>query len=84
MMLLGLARSFRLANSKTVNPAVTRLLSMSGGSMPSDDKLKPFYALGINVAKQVGGELKQILDAEEIKVIHGLTITTKAIKPDDA
>tara|TARA_B110000090_G_C13061153_1_gene323445 strand:- start:85 stop:240 length:156 start_codon:yes stop_codon:yes gene_type:complete len=41
---------------------------MSGGGMgmPADDAQKPFYALGVNVAKQVGGELKGILDAGEI------------------
>lgn len=40
-----------------------------GGSLPSDDALKPFYALGINIAKQVGGEIKGILTKEEIDVM---------------
>lgn len=35
--------------------------------MPSDDAQKPFYALGVNVARQVGGELKGILTPEEIE-----------------
>lgn len=46
-----------------------RMLSMKGGAMPSSEDLKPFYALGINVAKQVGGELKGILTADELKVM---------------
>lgn len=57
---------------------------MSGGNMPDDDKLKPFYALGINVAKQVGGELKQILDAEEVKVmLDGFNDSMKGENPED-
>ena len=37
---------------------------MSGGA--GGDNMKPFYTLGINVARQVGGELKGILSKEEI------------------
>lgn len=43
---------------------MTRMLS----SKPSEDHM-PFYALGINVAVQVGGELKGILNNEEIKAM---------------
>ena len=40
------ARSSRSAISK-------RLLNMKGGSIPESEEMKPFYALGINVARQV-------------------------------
>lgn len=31
--------------------------------------MKPFYALGVNIAQQVGGELKTILSKEEVEVM---------------
>lgn len=34
--------------------------------MPESDEMKAFYALGVNIAKQVGGEVKRILSPEEI------------------
>lgn len=37
--------------------------------MPTDDTMKPFYALGVSIAKQVGGELKTILSKEEVSVV---------------
>lgn len=43
-----------------------KFLSLRAGSLPESDEMKPFYALGINVAKQVGGEIKGILSKEEI------------------
>lgn len=42
---------------------------MSGGSIPDNEELKPFYALGVNVAKQVGGELKSILTPAELEIM---------------
>ena len=48
--------------------AVARLLSMSGGATVPEES-KPFYALGVNVARQVGGELKGILTKEEIVIL---------------
>jgi len=50
--------------STRMTQSVGRVLRMSGGSVP--DASKPFYALGVNVARQVGGELKTILTKEEI------------------
>ena len=41
---------------------------MSGGQLPTDDNLKPFYALGVNIARQVGGDIKPLLSAREIAV----------------
>lgn len=55
--------------SKNSLTTSSRFLSMSGGNIPSKDEIKPFYALGINVAKQVGGELKTMLTAEEIEAM---------------
>jgi FKBP-type peptidyl-prolyl cis-trans isomerase FkpA len=40
---------------------------LSSGPLPEDQM--PFYALGINVALQVGGELKGILSKQEIKAM---------------
>jgi hypothetical protein len=34
--------------------------------LPESEELKAFYALGVNVAKQVGGEVKGLLNKEEI------------------
>jgi FKBP-type peptidyl-prolyl cis-trans isomerase FkpA len=38
----------------------------SGGSLPQTEELKSFYALGVNVARQVGGELKGLMSSEEL------------------
>ena len=40
-----------------------------GGAFPVDEEKKAFYALGVNVARQVGGELKGILTKDEIAVM---------------
>ena len=31
----------------------TRLFSLKGGSMPESEEMKPFYALGVNIGRQV-------------------------------
>jgi FKBP-type peptidyl-prolyl cis-trans isomerase FkpA len=42
--------------------------------MPEAEAMKPIYALGVNIAKQVGSELKGILTTEEISImISGFT-----------
>lgn len=67
--------SARSTTSRSMKIA-TRLLSMSGGGAES----KPFYALGINIAKQVGGELKGILTPEELEELvigFGASMTNK-------
>ena len=63
MVMLASAVAFR-RGSRLLTGSVGRVLNMSGGSVP--DASKPFYALGVNVARQVGGELKTILTQEEI------------------
>lgn len=46
---------------------LTATRALSG--VPNDEADKPFYALGVNVARQVGGELKNVLSKEEIEVM---------------
>ena len=42
--------------------------------MPTDDAMKPFYVLGVNIALQVGNELKTMLSKEELDLcIKGFT-----------
>ncbi len=45
------------------------LLEILFGSIPDSEEMKPMYALGINIAKQVGGELKGMLSEAEIEVL---------------
>ena len=33
------------------------------------EEMKPFYALGVNIAQQVGSELKTLLSPDEIDVM---------------
>ena len=43
-------------------------------NLPTNEDHKPFYALGVNVARQVGGELKGVLSKEEIELmLHGFS-----------
>lgn len=37
--------------------------------MPESEEMKTFYTLGVNIARQVGGELKTMLTKEEIEVM---------------
>jgi len=74
---LGISRN-AIAFSRVTNTqsrrVVNRLLAMQGGSLPDSDEGKTVYALGVNIAKQVGGELKGILTPEEIEfVTQGFT-----------
>ncbi len=49
-------------------------MSIKGGQLPSDDAMKPFYVLGVNIALQVGSELKTMLSKEELDLcIKGFT-----------
>lgn len=44
---------------------------MATGSFPYDDEKMPFYALGVNLAKQVGGQtgFKSLLEDEELELV---------------
>jgi len=46
---------------------INRALSMNAGGVSED--MKPFYALGVNVANRNGAELKSIMTKEEISVM---------------
>jgi FKBP-type peptidyl-prolyl cis-trans isomerase len=65
IMLLSVASAFRGRGSAQVQ--ARRLLSLRAGAVSDADK--PFYALGVNVARQVGGELKGILSPDEINAM---------------
>jgi len=54
--------SFRLPTS------LVRHLSSSSG-MPFDDAKMPFYALGVNVARQVGSQIKELIDDDELEIM---------------
>lgn len=76
--------SARISSSSRSMKMATRLLSMSGGADSAE--MKPFYALGINIAKQVGGELKGILTTEELEAMvsgFGASITSKLSADDE-
>mmetsp|Transcript_24316 Transcript_24316/g.29913 ORF Transcript_24316/g.29913 Transcript_24316/m.29913 type:complete len:250 (+) Transcript_24316:147-896(+) len=44
---------------------------MSSSGMPLDDDKMPFYALGVNLAKQVGGQtgFNSLLDEDELEIV---------------
>jgi FKBP-type peptidyl-prolyl cis-trans isomerase FkpA len=61
-----------------VNP-----LWIQGGAVPSNADDKPFYALGINIARQVGTELKTILTPDEMAImIEGYADSMKSSMGD--
>jgi FKBP-type peptidyl-prolyl cis-trans isomerase len=65
-----LLRTARAWATPRPNPALTRLLS-SKGPMPYGDDKMPFYALGTNLAIQVGGQgnLKTLLEDDELDIV---------------
>lgn len=66
-MVLGLGRAFVVGSHSRYG----RLLSLSAGNtgLPANEDDRVFYTLGVNVARQVGGELKGILSKEEAKLM---------------
>lgn len=77
---LSLATCKAFFSTTTTSQWGCRLMSIKGGE--SDD-VKAFYALGVNIARQVGGELKGILSAEETEqMLAGFGDSMKA-KIDD-
>ena len=81
---LSTSRAFSRSSQAGVKNFASRLLSLSGGALPDNEELKPFYALGVNVAKQVGGELKGILTEEELKImVDGFADSLSDKVPDD-
>ena len=68
-------RFSQLAESLCLNFHLTfSLFHLLGGSIPESESEKVLYSLGINIARQVGSELKPQLTKEEINtVILGFT-----------
>jgi FKBP-type peptidyl-prolyl cis-trans isomerase FkpA len=60
-------QAFASPAMRTQSRLLTRVLQMQGGATP--EAQMPFYALGVNIAGQVGGELKGILTKEEIEAL---------------
>eukprot|EP01038_Epipyxis_sp_PR26KG_P004124 gene4124-5878_t len=75
-----------IKNAASCTGTITRLLSLKGGAgfLPEADESKAFYALGINIALQVGGELKNILSKEELShVVSGFSDSIQQKITDD-
>jgi FKBP-type peptidyl-prolyl cis-trans isomerase len=45
---------------------VIMLLGGSSEGLPDDENFRPFYALGVNVARQVGNDIKPLLSSAEM------------------
>jgi len=76
LVLSSMYLSQALRSTGRANALARRMLSIRGGAngLPSSDTEKPFYALGVNIALQVGAELKTTLSKEELQVtIKGFT-----------
>lgn len=57
---------------------------MSSSGMPYDDTKMPFYALGVNVAKQVGSQIKTLVDEEELDImLEGFSDTMRGTSLHD-
>jgi len=60
---------------------------MATGPMPHDDEKMPYYALGVNLAKQIGGQtsFNTLLDEDEIELLlDGFSQTIKGTAATDA
>jgi len=62
---------------------IARPMSSEAGPMPFDDEKMPFYALGVNLAVQVGGQanIKTLLEDDELDIVlqaFGDTLTGSA------
>ena len=85
-----MAGAFSLGARSSAAPAVSttaRYMSSSGGGMPYPDEQMPFYALGTNLAMQVGGQgnLKTLLDENEMDIVlQGFCETLKGTATQDA
>lgn len=57
------------ARAQTAN--LVRFMSSDSGPMPHDDEKMPFYALGVNLARQVGGQtsFNTLLEEDELELV---------------
>ena len=80
-MVLGMGRALVMGHSRH-----SRLLAIRAGqgSMPESEEMRLFYALGVNVARQVGGELRGMLSQEEAKaMLAGFSDSMLGLVPDE-
>lgn len=74
------------ASSLTTRARLTRR-SMATGPMPVDEEKMPYYALGTNLAMQVGGQgnLKTLLDEDEMEIVlQGFCETLRGTSTQDS
>ena len=66
----GAAFTSRSAFPRVAKAVTARAMSSNGPFPYGDDKM-PFYALGVNLAKQVGGQtgFKSLLDDDELDLV---------------
>lgn len=62
----GFVANTKIMRSNRLPITATRLMSIQGGSLPEKEEMKSFYALGVNIARQVGGEVKGLMSPEEL------------------
>lgn len=79
------ARAFAPRTTSTIrSAAATTARHMSSGPMPFDDARMPFYALGVNLAIQVGGQanIKTLLEDNELDIVlQAFSETLKGTNP---
>eukprot|EP00560_Eucampia_antarctica_P009834 CAMPEP_0197831282 /NCGR_PEP_ID=MMETSP1437-20131217/8941_1 /TAXON_ID=49252 ORGANISM="Eucampia antarctica, Strain CCMP1452" /NCGR_SAMPLE_ID=MMETSP1437 /ASSEMBLY_ACC=CAM_ASM_001096 /LENGTH=250 /DNA_ID=CAMNT_0043434137 /DNA_START=58 /DNA_END=810 /DNA_ORIENTATION=+ len=85
----GLVGAFtnRAQLSRHASRGVTMARSMSTGPMPYEDEKMPFYALGVNLAKQVGGQtgFNSLLEEDELNILlDGFSQTLLGTATQDA
>eukprot|EP00522_Entomoneis_paludosa_P013682 CAMPEP_0172442168 /NCGR_PEP_ID=MMETSP1065-20121228/2640_1 /TAXON_ID=265537 /ORGANISM="Amphiprora paludosa, Strain CCMP125" /LENGTH=255 /DNA_ID=CAMNT_0013191921 /DNA_START=53 /DNA_END=820 /DNA_ORIENTATION=+ len=91
----SVARAFAptVRRSSTVGVSTTRFMSSSSSDkassppMPHEEDKMPYYALGVNLAQQVGGQgnLKTLLDDDELEIaLEGFCDTLRGTSTTDA
>lgn len=81
-----LLASVRGFTPRSIQIARTTARAMSSDAMPFGDEKMPFYALGVNLAKQVGGQtgFNALLEEEELEmVLTGFSETLRGTAVQD-
>jgi len=83
----GSTVAFTAARSGARNAAARAITARQmSGPMPHDDEKMPFYALGVNLARQIGGQtsFKTLLEDEELElVLEGFSDSLKGTGVQD-
>jgi len=92
MAVTALVLSFsRVASAFVSSPSVrfgyralgSKLCMSTEPPMPESEEKMPFYALGINLAKQLGGQVKTLLDEDEMDIVlKGFEENMRGTGPD--